>query len=164
VPEPLKPQWFQILFALASGPLHGSAVVEDVLERTDGSMKLWPATLYGSLRDLEEAGWIRACEPPDDAPAEGGRRAGRNDEPRASVLDGLGAAARVRDDRGYAACHRLDDGLRQPFAAQRRQHRHRAARDDRRRVAPVARFADTRGVAIARDRTIERGAIHAADE
>jgi len=74
VPEPLKPQWFQILFALASGPLHGSAVVEDVLERTDGSMKLWPATLYGSLRDLEEAGWIRACEPPDDAPAEGGRR------------------------------------------------------------------------------------------
>jgi DNA-binding PadR family transcriptional regulator len=74
VSEPLKPHWFQILFSLASGPRHGSAVVEDVLERTDGGMKLWPATLYGSLRDLEDAGWIRECDAPADAPAEGGRR------------------------------------------------------------------------------------------
>ena len=70
----LKAHWFQILFALSAGPLHGSAVVEEVLERTDGAMKLWPATLYGSLRDLEEAGWIRECEAPDGAPGEGGRR------------------------------------------------------------------------------------------
>jgi DNA-binding PadR family transcriptional regulator len=74
VPEALKPQWFQILFALAGGPLHGSAIVGDVLERTDGAMKLWPATLYGSLRDLEDAGWIRECDAPDDGPGEGGRR------------------------------------------------------------------------------------------
>jgi len=49
-------------------------MVEEVLERTDGETKLWPATLYGSLRDLEEAGWIRETPAPDEAPGEGGRR------------------------------------------------------------------------------------------
>jgi DNA-binding PadR family transcriptional regulator len=74
VPDPLKPQWFQILFALGRGPMHGTAIMEEVLERTDGAMKLWPATLYGSLRDLEEAGLIRESRPGPDAPTEGGRR------------------------------------------------------------------------------------------
>lgn len=71
---PLKPQWFQILLALAGGPLHGTAIMEEVLERTDGEMKLWPATLYGSLRDLESEGWIDEAPAPADAPTEGGRR------------------------------------------------------------------------------------------
>ena len=70
----LKPQWFQILLALAGGPLHGTAVMEEVLKRTGGEMKLWPATLYGSLRDLESEGWIEEAETPSDAPTEGGRR------------------------------------------------------------------------------------------
>lgn len=72
--EPLKPRWFQILLALSKGEMHGSAVMEEVLARTDGGMTLWPATLYGSLRDLEEAGWIREVEPDPDAPPEPGRR------------------------------------------------------------------------------------------
>jgi PadR family transcriptional regulator PadR len=72
--DALKPQWFQILLALAGGPLHGTAIMEEVLERTDGDMKLWPATLYGSLRDLEERGWIRETGAPEDGPGEGGRR------------------------------------------------------------------------------------------
>lgn len=72
--ESLKPQWFQILFALSRGPLHGTAIMEEVLDRTDGAMKLWPATLYGSLRDLEEAGWIREVQPGPEDPTDGGRR------------------------------------------------------------------------------------------
>ena len=72
--ETLKPQWFHILFALSRGPLHGSAIMEEVLERTDGEMKLWPATLYGSIRDLEAAGWIRETDPEPTAPTEGGKR------------------------------------------------------------------------------------------
>ena len=72
--ETLKPQWFQILLALAGGALHGTAIMEEVLERTDGEMKLWPATLYGSLRDLEGRGWIDEATPPPGAPTEGGRR------------------------------------------------------------------------------------------
>ena len=72
--DSLKPQWFHILLALARGPLHGSAIMEEVLERTDGAMKLWPATLYGSIRDLEDRGWITEVDPGPDAPVEGGRR------------------------------------------------------------------------------------------
>lgn len=71
--DPLKPQWFHILLALSRGPMHGSAVMEEVLERTDGAMKLWPATLYGSLRDLEDAGWIRETVPDPLVLPEGGR-------------------------------------------------------------------------------------------
>lgn len=70
----IRPHWFQILLALAAGPLHGTAIMEEVLERTGGEMKLWPGTLYGSLRELDAEGWIEETEPPPDAPTEGGRR------------------------------------------------------------------------------------------
>lgn len=72
--ESLKPHWFQILLALADGPLHGTAIQEEVLERTEGEMKLWPGTLYGSLHDLDDGGLIRETDPPEDAPTEGGKR------------------------------------------------------------------------------------------
>jgi DNA-binding PadR family transcriptional regulator len=72
--ELLRPHWFQILLALAAGPLHGTAIMEEVLERTEGEMKLWPGTLYGSLRELTHEAWIRETDPPEDAPTEGGRR------------------------------------------------------------------------------------------
>lgn len=72
--ESLKPQWFQILLALAEEDLHGTAVMEEVLRRTEGEMRLWPGTLYGSLSDLDDLGFIEETEPPDDAPTEGGRR------------------------------------------------------------------------------------------
>lgn len=74
MPEPLKPHWFQILLSVADAPKHGTAVMEEVLERTDGETKLWPGTLYGSLRDLESRGLVRETEPPEDAPTEGGKR------------------------------------------------------------------------------------------
>ena len=32
--------------------------MQDVLERTDGKVRLWPATLYGSLKRLIQAGLI----------------------------------------------------------------------------------------------------------
>lgn len=70
----LKPHWFQILLALSADPLHGTAVMEEVLDRTEGEMKLWPGTLYGSLRELDHEGWIREVDAPDDAPTEGGKR------------------------------------------------------------------------------------------
>ena len=72
--QTMKPHWFQILLAVADGALHGTAIMEEVLERTDGAMKLWPGTLYGSLRELEVAGWLSEIDPPEDAPTEGGKR------------------------------------------------------------------------------------------
>jgi DNA-binding PadR family transcriptional regulator len=55
---PLKTQWFHILLALSDEPRHGSGIVRSVLEETDGKLRLWPATLYGSLEDLVSLGWI----------------------------------------------------------------------------------------------------------
>lgn len=50
----LKPQWYQILLALADEPRHGLGIRDEVLRQTGGRMRLWPAMLYGSLRRLEE--------------------------------------------------------------------------------------------------------------
>ena len=72
--EALKPQWFQILLAVADRPLHGAAIREEVLERTDGTMRLWPGVLYGSLDELAERGWLHETTAPADAPTEGGKR------------------------------------------------------------------------------------------
>jgi DNA-binding PadR family transcriptional regulator len=48
----LKPQWFYILLALAEGERHGLAIARDVQSLSGGAVRLWPATLYGSLDEL----------------------------------------------------------------------------------------------------------------
>ena len=55
---PLKSNWFHILLSLVGGEQHGYRIMQDVLERTDGKVRLWPATLYGSLKRLIEHGLI----------------------------------------------------------------------------------------------------------
>ena len=61
IPEtflPLKSNWFHILISLAGGEQHGYGIMQDVLERSGGKVRLWPATLYGSLKRLIENGLI----------------------------------------------------------------------------------------------------------
>ena len=55
---PLKPQWFHIMLTLAGGEQHGYGIMQDVLNRTMGKVRLWPATLYGSIKRLIEADLI----------------------------------------------------------------------------------------------------------
>jgi DNA-binding PadR family transcriptional regulator len=55
---PLKTQWFHIMLTLASGEQHGYGIMQEVLDRTTGKVRLWPATLYGSLKRLIEANLI----------------------------------------------------------------------------------------------------------
>jgi DNA-binding PadR family transcriptional regulator len=55
---PLKAHWFHILLSLASGEQHGYAIMQEVLNRTTGKVRLWPATLYGSIKRLIESGLI----------------------------------------------------------------------------------------------------------
>src|ERR1700693_4601647 len=55
---PLKTNWFHILLSLAGEDQHGYGIMQEVLERTGGKVRLWPATLYGSLKRLIEAGLI----------------------------------------------------------------------------------------------------------
>ena len=59
---PLKPQWFHILLALAGEEQHGYGIMQEVLDRTGGKVRLWPATLYGSLKRLIEAELIAESE------------------------------------------------------------------------------------------------------
>jgi DNA-binding PadR family transcriptional regulator len=71
----MRRHWFFILLSLAERDRHGSGVMRDVLDLTDGELKLWPVTLYGSLDELCEQGWIRSLDrPPADADDDSARK------------------------------------------------------------------------------------------
>lgn len=55
---PLKPHWFHVLLSLADQEQHGYGIMQEVLERTSGKVRLWPATLYGTLKRLMDADLI----------------------------------------------------------------------------------------------------------
>jgi DNA-binding PadR family transcriptional regulator len=63
---PMKPVWHQVLLSIATGDEHGYAIRESVEARTDGAMRLWPATLYGTLQRMTEAGLLDERPAPDD--------------------------------------------------------------------------------------------------
>jgi DNA-binding PadR family transcriptional regulator len=63
---PLKTNWFHIMLSLAGGEQHGYGIMQEVLNRTSGKVRLWPATLYGSIKRLIEAELIEAS---DERPA-----------------------------------------------------------------------------------------------
>ena len=66
----LKPHWFYILLALADGDRHGLAIARDVPSLSDGGVRLWPATLYGSLDDLRARKWIEELAEQPEAESE----------------------------------------------------------------------------------------------
>lgn len=66
-PVPLEPHWFQILLALADRDLHGLAIMNEVLERTGGRMRLWPGMLYRALGRLADLDLVTEVAPPADA-------------------------------------------------------------------------------------------------
>jgi DNA-binding PadR family transcriptional regulator len=49
---PLKPAAFHILLSLADSSRHGYGIMLEVQERTKGSVKLGPGTLYGAIKRL----------------------------------------------------------------------------------------------------------------
>jgi DNA-binding PadR family transcriptional regulator len=63
---PLRTHWFHIMLSLAGGDQHGYGIMQEVLNRTTGKVRLWPATLYGSIKRLIEAELI---EESDERPA-----------------------------------------------------------------------------------------------
>jgi DNA-binding PadR family transcriptional regulator len=69
---PLKPNWFHVLLSLADQEQHGYGIMQEVLARTGGKVRLWPATLYGTLKrliddDLIEESPTRPAPEEDDA-------------------------------------------------------------------------------------------------
>lgn len=96
---PLKTQWFHIMLSLAAGDQHGYGIMQDVLDRSHGKVRLWPATLYGSLKRLIEADLIEESEERPAPELDDARR-------RYYRLTALGK--RVLD----AECHRLQELVR----------------------------------------------------
>jgi DNA-binding PadR family transcriptional regulator len=70
---PLPPHWFQILLSLADEDRHGLGIMNDVLERTDGQMKLWPGMLYRNLSKLAGEALVVEVNAPSGAESGGGR-------------------------------------------------------------------------------------------
>jgi DNA-binding PadR family transcriptional regulator len=96
---PLKTQWFHIMLSLVGGEQHGYGIMQDVLQRTIGKVRLWPATLYGSIKKLIEADLIE--ESPD-------RPAPEEDDARRRYYRLTPLGHRVLD----AECERLQELVR----------------------------------------------------
>jgi DNA-binding PadR family transcriptional regulator len=63
----MKPREYYVMVALSDEPRHGLAIAREVLRLSDGALRLWPATLYGTLDELTDRGWIdQAPEHPSD--------------------------------------------------------------------------------------------------
>ena len=92
----LPPHWFQILLSLADRDLHGLAIMNDVLERTGGQMRLWPAMLYRNLSRLAEEELVVEIDAPVGLDARGGR-------PRFYRITPLGRRACAREAERLAA-------------------------------------------------------------
>lgn len=56
---PLREATFFILLSLATAPKHGYAIMKDTARMSDGRVTLSTGTLYGAIKRLLEAGWIR---------------------------------------------------------------------------------------------------------
>ena len=67
--KPLSLPVLNILLALADGAKHGYAIKQDVEERSGGSIRLGPGTLYEAIQRLEDGGLI--AEADAGAPANG---------------------------------------------------------------------------------------------
>jgi DNA-binding PadR family transcriptional regulator len=55
---PMREPTFLVLTALAAGPQHGYAVIEDVVRMTSGRVRLRAGTLYSALDRLRSDGLI----------------------------------------------------------------------------------------------------------
>ncbi len=90
----LPPHWFQMLLSLADSERHGLGIMQDVLERTGGRMRLWPGMLYRNLQQLADEGLIA------DAPGPATPEAG---SPRYFRITPAGRRACAAEARNMAA-------------------------------------------------------------
>jgi len=93
---PLHANWFHILLSLVGKEQHGYGIMQEVLERTGGKVRLWPATLYGTLKRLMD----------EDLIAESDRRPAPDlDDARRRYYRLTNLGSRVLQ----AECRRLED-------------------------------------------------------
>jgi DNA-binding PadR family transcriptional regulator len=100
----MKSHWFFILLSVAAAPRYGTAIQDDVRALSGGAVRLWPATLYGTLEELVGEGWIEEIAEDERPEGISGReryyritRAGRLALKReAARLESLANVARTR--------------------------------------------------------------------
>ena len=65
----LKLREYYLMLALSDDARHGLAIARDVEHLSDGAIHLWPATLYGTIDELVQRGWIQelARHPADES-------------------------------------------------------------------------------------------------
>src|SRR5215207_10057089 len=71
---PLTPVALNVLLALADGERHGYGIKLEVRERTGGTVRLGPGTLYGAIKRLKEGGLIEDSGERTDPAADDERR------------------------------------------------------------------------------------------
>jgi DNA-binding PadR family transcriptional regulator len=71
---PLTPAVFQICLALVDGEKHGYGIMQEVLRRTDGEVKMGPGTLYGTLKRMLADGLVVEAEARPDPALDDERR------------------------------------------------------------------------------------------
>lgn len=69
--KPLSLPVIHILLALSDGAAHGYAIKQAVEERTGGTVRLGPGTLYEAIQRLQEGGLIEERSVRGDEPANG---------------------------------------------------------------------------------------------
>jgi DNA-binding PadR family transcriptional regulator len=65
---------FHILVALAGCDRHGYSIMQEIAERTDGTVRLSPSTLYSAIKRLLEQGLIKELEERPDPQHDDERR------------------------------------------------------------------------------------------
>ena len=63
-----------ILIAVADRERHGYAIMQDVAARTDGRLRIGPATLYGTIKRLLDDGLIEELDERPDPDSDDVRR------------------------------------------------------------------------------------------
>lgn len=71
---PLAPASFHILVSLADSDRHGYAIIQDIVERTAGGVRLGAGTLYRTIQRLLEDGLIVEAEERPDPDEDDERR------------------------------------------------------------------------------------------
>ena len=63
---PLSTAVFHILLALTDGEKHGYGIMQEIFQKTNGTMRMGPGTLYGSIKRMLADGLIEeTIERPD---------------------------------------------------------------------------------------------------
>ncbi len=71
---PLTPAIFHIMLALADGERHGYGIMQEVAALTNGTLRLGPGTLYGSIKRMLADGLIEETDERPDPELDDERR------------------------------------------------------------------------------------------